>query len=151
MNSDDLLTVSVGNIGNTTIPNIVKLGRINDFRIINTAYCAADVFIIPSLMDNLPNTVIESLVCGTPVIGFPSGGITEMIEDGKNGILAEEISVDALQKAINRFFEEGVSFSSEQIREDAIKKYSLQVQSEKVINLYKSILQCSNSQSLQST
>ncbi len=51
-------------------------------------YAAADVYALPSLEDNLPNTVSESLCCGTPVASFPTGGIMEMVEDGRNGIIA---------------------------------------------------------------
>lgn len=53
-----------------------------------SAYRAADFFVIPSLEDNLPNTVLESMASGTPVIGFKTGGIAEMIDDGLNGWLA---------------------------------------------------------------
>ncbi len=52
-------------------------------------YNAADVFIVPSLADNLPTTVQESLSCGTPVVGFQVGGIPDMISHKKNGYLAK--------------------------------------------------------------
>ncbi len=52
-------------------------------------YNAADVFIVPSLADNLPTTVQESLSCGTPVVGFEVGGIPDMISHKKNGYLAK--------------------------------------------------------------
>ena len=52
------------------------------------AYNAADAMVVPSLEDNLPNTVIESLSCGTPVVGFRTGGIPEMIDHEQNGYLA---------------------------------------------------------------
>lgn len=53
------------------------------------AYNAADVFIAPSLADNLPTTVLESLSCGTPVVGFDVGGIPDMICHKVNGYLAK--------------------------------------------------------------
>ena len=46
------------------------------------------MFICPSLQDNLPNTVLEAMVCGTPVIGYDTGGLPDMIEDGQSGYLA---------------------------------------------------------------
>ena len=52
------------------------------------AYNAADALVVPSLEDNLPNTVVESLSCGTPVVGFRTGGIPEMIDHRQNGYLA---------------------------------------------------------------
>ena len=52
-------------------------------------YSAADIFIVPSLADNQPTTVQESLSCGTPVVGFNVGGIPDMIIHKENGYLAE--------------------------------------------------------------
>ncbi len=51
-------------------------------------YRAADVFVLPSMQDNLPNTVMESLACGTPVAAFEVGGVPEMIEHQQRGTLA---------------------------------------------------------------
>lgn len=52
-------------------------------------YNAADLFVTPSLQDNLPNTIMEALACGTPCLGFHTGGIPEMIDHLKNGYVAE--------------------------------------------------------------
>lgn len=52
-------------------------------------YNAADVFIVPSIADNQPTTVQESLCCGTPVVGFDVGGIPDMIKHKENGYLAK--------------------------------------------------------------
>ena len=104
------------------------------------AFSASDAFIIPSLMDNLPNTVLESLMCGTPVIGFPVGGIPDMVIDGENGILAKEISVQALQEAMCLFFETSDGFDINKIRKDAINRYDLSIQAKKYIRLFKDIV-----------
>lgn len=52
-------------------------------------YNAADVFVTPSLQENLPNTIMESLACGTPCVGFDIGGIPEMIDHKVNGYVAK--------------------------------------------------------------
>ena len=52
-------------------------------------YNAADVFVTPSLEDNLPNTVMEALSCGVPCAAFDTGGLSQLIDDGINGCLAE--------------------------------------------------------------
>jgi glycosyltransferase involved in cell wall biosynthesis len=64
------------------------------------AYAAADVFVTPSLGDNLPNTVAEALSCGTPCVAFAVGGIPEMIEHGKTGYLARPRSSEDLAEGI---------------------------------------------------
>jgi glycosyltransferase involved in cell wall biosynthesis len=65
------------------------------------AYQAADLFVIPSLEENLPNTILESLACGTPVVGFDTGGIPEMVKPGINGALAATADADSLAAAID--------------------------------------------------
>ena len=67
---------------------IRQLGILTTEDEIVAAYNAADVMVVPSLEDNLPNTVIESLACGTPVVAFRTGGIPEMIDHQQNGYLA---------------------------------------------------------------
>ncbi|MDR7372331.1 glycosyltransferase [Flavobacterium aquidurense] len=121
------------------IENVLELGSIYDERLMSIAYSAADVFVIPSLMDNLPNTVLESLLCGTPVIGFPVGGIVDMIQDGVNGFLTDEISVNSLMITLQKFLKNPSCFDRVSIREDAIKKYDQSVQSQKYIDLFSSI------------
>ena len=65
-----------------------QLGILTTDDDIVAAYNAADAMVVPSLEDNLPNTVIESLACGTPVVAFRTGGIPEMIDHRQNGYLA---------------------------------------------------------------
>lgn len=65
------------------------MGFVNDSETLVELYNAADAFVLPSLQDNLPNTVVESLSCGTPVVGFRIGGVPEMVIHGKTGYLAE--------------------------------------------------------------
>jgi glycosyltransferase involved in cell wall biosynthesis len=65
------------------------LGTISDDKKLALCYAAADAFLIPSLEDNLPYTVMESLACGTPVVAFTTGGIPNMVQHGHNGYLAE--------------------------------------------------------------
>lgn len=65
------------------------LGFIDNEYATSVIYNAADVFVAPSLADNLPYTVLESLSCGTPVVAFNVGGIPEMIVHKSNGYLAK--------------------------------------------------------------
>ena len=64
------------------------------------AYSAADVFVLPSMQENLPNTIMESLACGIPVVAFRQGGIPEMIDHRANGWLAEPFVPEDLADGI---------------------------------------------------
>lgn len=121
--------------------NVIKyLGYVKSVEKMNLVYSAADAFVIPSLEDNLPNTVIESLLCGTPVIGFPTGGIPEMIDNNKNGFICDNKSSEALTNTITKFLSRKNIFDSENIRKNAIEKFSLNKQVNKYIELYKKML-----------
>lgn len=63
-------------------------------------YSAADVMVVPSRMDNLPQTAVEAIVCGTPVVAFRTGGLPDIVDDGSNGRLAEPFSAESLAQSI---------------------------------------------------
>ena len=64
------------------------LGYVDDDRLIVSIYNSADVYVLPSLEDNLPNTIMEAMACGVPCVGFRVGGIPEMIEHRRTGYIA---------------------------------------------------------------
>lgn len=116
--------------------NIIHLGYIQDERLMALVYNAADIFILPSLMDNFPNTMIESLCCGTPVIAFPTGGMPEAIKHGENGIICEKADANLLAQALIDFYEEKYTFAREKIATDSADKYNYQAIAKQYILLY---------------
>ena len=66
----------------------ILMGRVRDEYTMALIYNAADIFIAPSLADNLPYTIFESLACGTPVVAFNTGGIPDLVQHRNNGYLA---------------------------------------------------------------
>jgi glycosyltransferase involved in cell wall biosynthesis len=72
--------------------DVRHLGYIHDDRMKALVYSAADAVVYPSTMDNLPNVVLESIACGTPVVAFAVGGIPEVVRPGITGWLASEAS-----------------------------------------------------------
>jgi glycosyltransferase involved in cell wall biosynthesis len=63
-------------------------------------YASVDAFVLPSLSENLPNTIMEAMACGTPCVGFRVGGIPEMIDHLENGYLANYKDSEDLAKGI---------------------------------------------------
>lgn len=68
--------------------NIHLIPYVNGEREMARLYAAVDCFVTPSLQDNLPNTIAEAMSCGTPCVGFDTGGIPEMISHMNNGYVA---------------------------------------------------------------
>lgn len=120
--------------------SVTHFGNIIDERLMSMIYGAADVFILPSREDNLPNVMLESLSCGTPVITFPTGGMLDVVKHGQNGIICSEISKNALQRAIQDFMANKYLFDSYNIRSDAVTLFSPESQVKKYIKLYHGVL-----------
>jgi glycosyltransferase involved in cell wall biosynthesis len=78
----------------------VSLGALADDLSLSQVYAACDVFVCASSEDNLPNTVLESMACGVPVVAFSVGGIPEAVDDEQNGWLVAAGDVEALGAAL---------------------------------------------------
>lgn len=132
-------------IGNTTFPieskfETIKLGYLSDERILGLLYSAADAYMLSSREDNLPNVMLESLACGTPVISTPVGGMLDIIQSGFNGILAKDLSGESIKNAIEKFIAEKDKFDPIKIRQFAVDKFSPELQVEKYAEVYKSLI-----------
>jgi len=101
-------------------------------------YSAVDIFVIPSLEDNLPNTIMESMACGTPCVGFNTGGIPEMVDHKINGYITENKSAEDLAQGILRtLFEANYEHLSHNARQKVVNCYSENVAAKQYIELYK--------------
>lgn len=77
-----------------------SLGYVRDSVEIMKIYNASDTFVLPSLSENLPNTIMEAMACGVPCVGFNVGGIPEMIEHHITGYVAKYKDSDDLAEGI---------------------------------------------------
>lgn len=141
---EDLVLLSVGSKKpelDTEVTHL-HLGRVHSDRLLAAVYSAADAFVIPSLEDNLPNTVLESLACGTPVIGFDVGGIPDMVRDGETGYVVPAGDVSSLRDAIVYVLQanEERAAMGNRCRKVAVDEYSLKVQAHRYADLYTSLL-----------
>lgn len=78
---------------------VKSLGSLPSHEVVKV-YQAVDVMVVPSLEDNYPNTIIEAMACGTPVVGFDTGGIPEQILHLQTGYVAQLYSAEDLAKGI---------------------------------------------------
>ncbi|MDB9721094.1 glycosyltransferase [Winogradskyella sp.] len=124
--------------------NVRFLGRMNDEYSLAMLYNSADVLLIPSREDNLPNVMLEALCCGTPVISFANGGMQEIIKNGVNGLLVEKRQPFLLSEAIKTFFDTQNNYNRQEISALAHQTFSKLTQVEKFTNLYAELLNNSN-------
>ena len=119
---------------------VTSLGRLDDASTLARAYAAADVFVHPSIADNLPTSVIESLACGTPCAAFRVGGLPDLIDHGRNGYLAQPFDPAALAEGI----EWGLA-SGPEVRARARAKVEAQfdqaLQARRYLDLFAGLLQ----------
>ena len=121
---------------------ILSLGTINSDRKLSQIYAAADLFLLSSLEDNLPNTMLESMSCGTPVIAFNIGGMPDLIQDKITGRIVPPANLDAMAEAII----ESLSNSNELERMGKVcrqvmeKNYYLSRQARQYLDLYQQLI-----------
>ena len=120
----------------------VSLGLVSDERLVSLAYSTADVFVCPSLQDNLPNTVLESMACGVPVVSFNVGGLPDMVREGITGNLVPAGNISGLREAIVGILRDPArrSAMAANCRQVAVGEYSLEIQARRYISLYETIL-----------
>lgn len=117
------------------------LGHLNDDLSIKLVYNSADVSVVPSLSENLSNTIMESLACGTPVVGFDIGGNSDMIEHTKNGYLAKPFDTTDLKDGIEWVLNtENYNELCVNAREKVMREFDSKVVAGKYISLYEQIL-----------
>ena len=103
-------------------------------------YNAVDLYVTPSIQDNLPNTIVEAMACGIPCIGFNVGGIPQMIDHLHNGYVAEYQSSKDLANGIHWALTEGEDESlSEEACRKAVSSYSESTIAKKYVEIYNKI------------
>jgi len=119
----------------------LPLGYIANERLLSSVYSAADLFVIPALQDNLPNTVLESLASGTPVVGFNVGGIPDMVRPEITGILVPPRDTGALRAAIAELLQDEPKRANMRThcRQIAEKEYALEIQARRYAEIYEKL------------
>jgi glycosyltransferase involved in cell wall biosynthesis len=114
----------------------ISLGFINDDILKRIVYSAADVMLHPARVDNLPNVVIESMACGTPVLGFSIGGMPDMVTS-ETGWLTSQVDhhglIDLLEHVTQNVAE--MKQKAKSAREYTEKNYSLPIQAKAYLEL----------------
>lgn len=132
--------------GSSSLPlpgGVMSLGRLESSRLLSFAYSAADLFILPTRADNLPNVVLEAMACGTPVVSFKVGGLPDMVLQGETGLLAKPEDVADLRAAVIQLLSNDPLRAAMSVacRELAVREFSLDVQARRYLSLYEKLLE----------
>lgn len=113
-------------------------GEVKDETILNDIYSAADMFVLPSRQDNLPNTAVEALASGTPVIAFDTCGLKDLVVHKQNGYLAQAFNTQDFAEGIKWILEdsERQKFLSVNAREFAVSKFSEEIVSKQYFDFF---------------
>ena len=111
-----------------------NFGQVSDPAQMRDIYAAADVFVTPSLEENLPNTIMEAMACGTACVGFEVGGIPEMIEHKKTGYVAKAFDPADLAKGIKGCLESTTAGAKS--RERALQLYDQSIVAQQHLDYY---------------
>jgi glycosyltransferase involved in cell wall biosynthesis len=107
LNLPDATVVGVGYMApnaKAPIPGMRAMGYMRDAQQLAMLYSACDVFVAPSTDEAFGQVFIEAAACGTPSVGFPVGGVPEAITHGVTGLVAGEVSAEALAAAIDTLY-----------------------------------------------
>lgn len=129
------------------------LGKISDEKVLALAYAAADVFVASSLQDNLPNTLVEAIACGTPCVAFSVGGIPDVVEHQQNGYLAHPYQIEDLAQGIAWVLEQPDRHQKlcSRARQKAEQEFSLERQAKRYLTLFDQAVDEYNRASMLST
>ncbi|MDH6355299.1 glycosyltransferase involved in cell wall biosynthesis [Dysgonomonas sp. PH5-45] len=118
------------------------LGYVTDERFIRIAYSAADLTLLPSMHENLPTTIMESMACGTPTVSFNIGGNGDMVDHKKNGYLAQPFDTDDFKDGIVWCLQNNEGSILERLaREKVLAEFRIEDIAQKYVDLYNSLAQ----------
>ena len=117
---------------------VLHLGRLNSDTELVRAYSAADVFLLPSLEDNLPTTLIEAMCCGTPSIACRIGGVPEVVTHEVDGMLAAPGSIKDFATAIRTLTGDGHLRArlQEKCREQGPRRFAAEIHAQRYREFY---------------
>ena len=130
-------------IAETAGIHTLNLGYVSDDRLKAIAYSAADLFVSPTRAESFGLVFLESMACGTPMVSFRVGGVSDPVRPGVTGYLAEPGNAKDLCDGIVQLLEDEPlrRYMSQQCRAIALKEYSLELYIQRHLELYRQLLQ----------
>jgi glycosyltransferase involved in cell wall biosynthesis len=143
----DLVLLLLGDGGDilasATDLEVRSMGFVGGVRLKTLLYSAADLYVLPSFGEGLPLVLLESMACGTPMVAFNVGGVSDLVRSNVTGYLAAAANVDDLRRGILMLLEDtaGRAAMGQRCRDIAVKEYDIAYNLQRYIDLYHSLLQ----------
>jgi len=140
-----LVTIGAGRADAFAGHRVISLGRVDDERMLSLAYSAADVFVMPTRAEAFGQVVFEAMACGTPVVGFDVGGVSDMVRPLRTGLLVPAEDVRALREGILTVLSDGnlKAGMSRECRRVAVSEYGLELQARRYLSVYEELMAAS--------
>ncbi len=133
-----LRTVLEKQVGDSKLNNSVHfMGKVSHDELCGL-YNMADMLVLPSKMEGVPMVILESLACGTPVVATAVGGIPDLINNGENGFLIDDVSIETLADALERTAK--VKLDPVQVS-SSIQEWSAPVVADKLSKVFKHVIE----------
>lgn len=123
------------------LTNVFSLGEVSGQEKIDY-YLSSDIFVLPSHAENFPNSLLEAMASGLPVVASDVGAVDEIIRDGENGFLIKPKDIDAIAEKISILSKDNILRSSmgKKNLELVRNNYDLPKVMQEIGSLYKSLL-----------
>ena len=125
-----------GNANNTQWPCTFSYGSVYDPSILSELISTADMFALPSFQEAFPQSPLEAMSCGIPVLAFPVSGVVEAVDDS-NGYICEDFTKAELIRGIKHILSE--QYNPDIIRNGVLSRYSPEIIANKYIHLYNTL------------
>jgi glycosyltransferase involved in cell wall biosynthesis/uncharacterized short protein YbdD (DUF466 family) len=141
----DYVFVNIGGNYETYRSRVINIPHVDNEHELAQAYSTLDVFLNTSIADNCPLVILEALSCGIPIISFTTGGIPELVRNGKDGYVTEYKNIRQIVEAVESLATNHrlLSEFSLNARERAASKFDTQIIANQYENLYQQVLKAS--------
>jgi glycosyltransferase involved in cell wall biosynthesis len=121
---------------------VKALGFVGGDRLKSLIYCASDLFVLPTRGEGLPNVLLESMACGTPMVSFDVGGVPDLVRPGLTGYLAGADDAQELGRGILELLEDERlrDAMGRRCREVACAEFSAELEIRRYVDLYQQLL-----------
>ena len=140
-NSKNILFLNIGGKNEKKSENWLDFGYVSNPETMAQLYSAADIYLFPTLAETFGLTIVEAMSCGLPVVTFETGGVPEIVENNKTGLVVEYKNGEMLTSALEKLLDDNKL--REKMAENAVltsKKFSSERMALEYLKLYEELL-----------